>query len=208
MGCYSTRIFPWLLDWFMSRESFTNIRREVLAGIGGDTLEIGFGTGLNLPHYPAGTSRITAIDLNPGMGRFARSRSAASRIQVDYRTLNGESLDFPDRAFDSVVCTWTLCSIPDPVRALREVLRVLKQGGRFFFVEHGLSPDASVRRWQHRLTPIQKRVADGCHLNRDIEELLRMAGFTIEKLDTYYLEGLPRVGGFMYQGVAATSETD
>ena len=189
----------------MSAASFPAIRQEALAEVRGNTLEVGFGTGLNLEHYPPSVERLTAIDINPGMRRRAEARIQRFNRRIELRTLDGERLPFDDADFDSVVSTWTLCSIPNVSRALGEIRRVLKPAGRFFFVEHGLSPDESVRRWQHRLTPIQKRIGDGCHLDRDIERLLLDAEFSIERLDTFYMEKTPRAGGFLYKGIAVRS---
>ena len=176
-------------------------RRETLAEVGGDALEIGFGSGLNLPHYPAAVKSLVTIDSNPGMARVATSRIAACPFPVDCRLLNGERLPMEDARFDSVVSTWTLCSIVQVESALAEINRVLRPGGRFFFVEHGLSPDKAVRRWQNRLNPIQKVFADGCNLNRDIRRLVEDSGLSIEKLDNEYMPKAPRFAGYLYRGI-------
>ena len=139
MGLYSRVVFPRLCDWVMSDPRMAGLRSELLADVGGEVLEIGFGTGLNLPHYPEHVRRITTVDPNPGMNRLARRRIAEGGIDVDQRVLSGEALPFEDGTFDCVVSTWTLCSIPDAGRALGEVYRVLRPGGRFVFLEHGLS---------------------------------------------------------------------
>lgn len=206
MSLYRTWVFPRLMHAVMSSEAFTRIRHEVLAEASGNTLEIGFGSGLNLEHYPPQVEHLTAIDVNPGMTKFARRQASGFPRGLDIRTLSCESLPFDDQTFDSIVSTWTLCSVPDVQRALREVFRVLKQDGRFFFVEHGLSPDPRVRKWQHRLTPFERRLADGCHLDRDIPALILGAGFEIRSLETFYLEGVPRVGGYFYKGVGTRSD--
>lgn len=189
----------------MSGENFSELRRRLLAGTVGDVLEIGFGTGLNLPHYPAAVHSVTAVDSNPGMSRLAQARVAACPIAVRSETLDGQSLPFAACLFDCVVSTWTLCSIPDPKRALEELHRVLKPGGRFRFVEHGRSPDPAVSRWQDRLTPLQEVLADGCRLNRDIRGLVLAAGFEVLELDTFYMKGVPRIGGYLYFGSATKS---
>ena len=190
----------------MSGENFEQVRRETLENVRGRTLEIGFGTGLNLEHYPAAVDRLTAIDVNPGMGRLARERTARSGIAVELRVLDGQSLPMPDSTFDSVVSTWTLCSIGKVDEALEEIYQVLKPGGRFFFVEHGLSNDSRVQRWQRRLTPFQKVLAEGCHLDRNMESLIRRAGFHDLELETFYMEKVPRIGGFLYRGIAAKTD--
>ncbi|MDZ8066951.1 MAG: class I SAM-dependent methyltransferase [Nostoc sp. DedQUE08] len=172
MGLYSRVIFPRLLDWSLSVPNLAKYRQELLADVTGEVLEIGFGTGLNLPYYPCGIRKITTVDVNPGMNALARKRISDSGITVEQLLLSSENLPMSDNTFDSVVSTWTLCSIANVQQALQEVYRVLKPGGRFFFVEHGLSDKPSVQVWQHRLTPIQKVVADGCHLNRDIQKLI------------------------------------
>ncbi|MEH2041502.1 class I SAM-dependent methyltransferase [Nostoc sp.] len=172
MGLYSRVIFPRLLDWSLSVPNLAKYRQELLADVTGEVLEIGFGTGLNLAYYPCRIHKITTIDVNPGMNALANKRISDSDIIVEQLLLSSENLPMPDNTFDSVVSTWTLCSIVNVQQALQEVYRVLKPGGRFFFVEHGLSDKPSVQVWQHRLTPIQKVVADGCHLNRDIQKLI------------------------------------
>ena len=202
MGIYSSVIFPRLCDWMMDDPRLAKLRREALAEVGGEVLEIGFGTGLNLPHYPEPIRRITTVDPNPGMNRLARRRIAGSGIEVDQRVLSGEALPLEDESFDSVVSTWTLCSIPDVRRALGEVYRVLKPGGRFVFLEHGLSNDDKVRRWQRRLNPIQRRLADGCRLDLEIEAVVRGQPFRDVKVDHFVLERTPRTHGTMYRGAA------
>jgi ubiquinone/menaquinone biosynthesis C-methylase UbiE len=185
----------------MSTSMETPYRESTLAGVTGKTLEIGFGTGLNLPFYPPGVEAITAIDPNPGMRTIAGRNMATSRVKVDLRIESAESLPFEDNTFDSVVCTWTLCSIPDLPRALAEVNRVLKPGGRFFFVEHGLSNEEKIQRWQHRLTPLQRRMADGCHLDRNFREIISSVDWIVESMQEFYAEKAPKMFGYLYQGV-------
>lgn len=201
MGFYSNLIIPCCIDFAMSGSNLQEYRRNLLADVSGEILEIGFGTGLNLAYYPEGVTKITTIDPNPGMKRIARSRIAASKITVDYKVLNGESLPMADASFNSVVCTWTLCSIPLVDRAIAEVYRLLKPGGKFFLIEHGLSEDSQVQVWQNRLTPIQKIIADGCHLNRDIRNLVKQE-FGDVTIEQFYAPKLPKVIGYMYRGVA------
>jgi len=200
MGFYSNLVIPFCIDFAMSGSSLQTYRQNLLADVSGEILEIGFGTGLNLPHYPENVNKITTIDPNPGMKRLARSRIAQSQITVDYKVLNGESLPMNDASFDSVVCTWTLCSIPLVDQAIAEVYRLLKPGGKFFFIEHGLSQDAQIQVWQNRLTPVQKIIADGCHLNRKIGDLVGQK-FTNVTIEQFYAPKLPKVIGYMYQGI-------
>ncbi len=201
MGFYSNLVIPYCIDFAMSGSTLESYRQNLLENVSGEILEIGFGTGLNLPHYPENVDKITTIDPNPGMKRLARSRIAQSQITVDYKVLNGESLPMPDASFDSVVCTWTLCSIPLVNQAISEVHRLLKPGGNFFFIEHGLSPDVQIQVWQNRLTPVQKILADGCHLNRKISDLVAQQ-FNNVNIEQFYAPKLPKVIGYMYQGTA------
>jgi ubiquinone/menaquinone biosynthesis C-methylase UbiE len=201
MGLYSNLIVPYCIDFAMSGSDLSEYRQQLLADVSGDILEIGFGTGLNLPYYPDKINKITTIDPNPGMGRIARSRIEASEITVDYKVLNGESIPLADASFDSVVCTWTLCSIPLVDRAIAEIYRLLKPGGKFYFIEHGLSHEDSIKVWQNRLTPVQKIIADGCHLNRQIDVIVRRK-FVNVTVEQFYAPKLPKVIGYMYRGVA------
>jgi ubiquinone/menaquinone biosynthesis C-methylase UbiE len=202
MGLYSRVLFPWAMNWLMSGDLFDSERKKVLAKVSGEVLEIGFGSGLNLPHYPASLSQLTAIDPNSGMRRYAEPRIAKSPITVVRYELSGESLPMADACFDTVVCTWTLCSIEDVERALAEVYRVLKPGGRFVFLEHGLSDEPGVQQWQHRLNPIQKVIGDGCNLNRNIRGLVEQVGFSSLEVENFYLDRTPRLLGYMYRGIA------
>ena len=201
MGFYSNLVIPYCIEWAMSSSDLEQYRQQLLANVSGEILEIGFGTGLNLPYYPETVTKITTVDPNPGMKKLARSRIANSRITVDYKVLNGESLPMENNRFDSIVCTWTLCSIPSVKQAIGEVHRLLKPGGKFFFIEHGLSKDASIQFWQNCLTPLQKVIADGCHLNRQISDLVGLQ-FSDVTTEQFYAPELPKVIGYMYQGVA------
>jgi len=201
MGIYDRWILPRLLEWSMTGEPFAQYRQQVLATVAGDVLEIGFGTGLNLAYYPDTVTSLTVIEPNPGMGAIAAPRLAATDLPVNSLPLRGESLDLPDNTFDYVVSTWTLCSIAGLDQALQEIHRVLKPGGQFVFIEHGLSPDPQVQTWQQRLTPLQKRIADGCHFDRAIADLIQ-PHFSSLTVDTFYAEGMPKVGGYFYRGVA------
>ena len=201
MGIYNERILPYLLDFSMNDAVLGRYRQEVLAEVSGAVLEIGFGTGLNLPYYPDRVHQLVTVDPSPGVHRLAQKRIAASPIVVDHRMLSGEALPMAADSFDSVVSTFTLCSIPQIEQALAEIYRVLKPGGRFFFVEHGLSDEPGIQVWQHRLTPIQKRIAGGCHINRDMRQLIEQQ-FDQVTLKAAYADRLPKVAGYFYQGVA------
>jgi ubiquinone/menaquinone biosynthesis C-methylase UbiE len=202
LSLYSRHVFPYVLDWLMSQPAFTQAREELLKDIAGNVLEIGFGTGLNLFHYPATVDQLTTVDVNPGAHRLAEKRLEGATLPVRFALISGENLPMADASFDAVVSTWTLCSIPDVESALQEVRRVLKPGGKFYFVEHGLSPDPKIAKWQHRLTPVQKIIADGCHLNRDHLALISAAGLKVVKKRQFQAQGLPSVGAFMTLGVA------
>jgi SAM-dependent methyltransferase len=202
MGFYSRVIFPRLCDWMLSDPQFTALRGEALARVGGEVLEIGFGTGLNLRHYPNKVRRITAVDPGEGMNRLARKRIDQSLIPVDVQIQSAEGLPFDGESFDWVVSTWTLCSIPDASQALSEVFRVLRPGGQFLFLEHGLSDDPKVQRWQRRLNPLQRLIGDGCRLDVDVETVIRTQRFRDVTLDRFILEKTPRTHGSMYRGVA------
>ncbi|MEM9508208.1 MAG: class I SAM-dependent methyltransferase [Cyanobacteria bacterium P01_E01_bin.35] len=201
MGFYSNFIVPHCINLTMSGSNLKVYRQQLLADVSGEILEIGFGTGLNLPCYPKSVSKITTVEPNPGMKKLARSRMEQSQITVDYKVLNGESLPLEDCSFDSIVCTWTLCSIPQVERAIAEIYRLLKPGGKFLFIEHGLSQEARIQVWQNRLTPLQKIIADGCHLNRKIDDLVRQQ-FSQVTIQEFYAPKLPKVIGYMYQGIA------
>jgi ubiquinone/menaquinone biosynthesis C-methylase UbiE len=202
MGFYARLIFPRLCDLVMRDPKLTRLRKELLADVQGEVLEIGFGTGLNLEHYPDQVRRIAAVDPGMGMGRMARNRIEQSKIEVDQRVRTAEELPFEDQRFDYVVSTWVLCSIPDVRRALGEVYRVLKPRGRFVFLEHGLSDDPGVQRWQRRLNWLQKRLAAGCRLDLEVKALIAEQPFSDINLDQFLMEETPRTHGTMYRGVA------
>jgi ubiquinone/menaquinone biosynthesis C-methylase UbiE len=203
MGLYSKYIVPWIIDHVMDRQVMAGQRQTVLADAYGRVLEIGFGTGLNLPHYPSRVEHLTILDPNVGMHRRAAGRIAVSRLTIDPLNLSADA-DLPtnDCVFDTVVSTWTMCCIPDLPRALTEVARVLKPGGQLLFVEHGLSQDPKVARWQQRLNPLNMRLGDGCHLNRDIAYFVRGSGLTISQCDQFYLPRTPRISGWTFRGRA------
>src|SRR5438270_4017423 len=181
-----------LLDWMMSAENFSVQRREVLKDASGEVLEIGFGTGLNLPHYTGDVRRLTIIDPAAMLPKRVDARIAAAPFPVERAQLSAERLPFEDRRFDCVVSTWTLCTIPKVETALTEIRRVLKPEGRFVFLEHGRSDDHRTARLQDLFNPIQKFVAGGCNLNRKMDDLIRQAGLKITRIDRYLMSGMPR----------------
>ncbi len=202
MRFFSQVIVPRLCDLLLNKALLARHRRELLAGAYGDVLEIGFGTGLNLPYYPERVHKLTAVDPNPGMHRLALKRIKPRGIEVDHHVLKSERLPFADSQFDCAVSTFTLCSIEDVAQALREVYRVLKSGGKFLFLEHGLSPEPGVQKWQHRLNGLQVRLANGCHLDRDMKALVAAPPFASVEVKEFYLERTPRTHGYLYRGVA------
>ena len=171
------------------------LRRRACEGLSGAVVEIGFGSGLNVPYYPQTVTSVTAVEPSDVAWKLARQRIQTSGIPVSRSGMNGESLPFPDDSYDAALSTWTLCTIPDIAVALGELRRVLKPGGSLHFLEHGLAPDEKVQRWQWRLEPIQKRLFGGCHLTRPITDLLETAGFVTKDLDVFYADGEPKSVG-------------
>jgi len=202
MGLYADYIFPRLMDHVMRAPAFEEQRKRALAGVSGRVLEIGFGTGLNLPHYPSAVTWLTGIEPTRLLDDRVAERSRPLAMPVEVLRLRAEALPWEDQQFDCVVSTWTLCSIADPLRALSEVRRVLRSDGTFVFLEHGRSDDPKVARWQNILNPFQRLFACGCHLNRQVDRLIVENGFTIERLDRFVMESVSRPGADMYRGVA------
>lgn len=201
MGFYADHVFPLLLDWTM--RAVDDLREPALAGARGDVLEVGFGTGLNLPHYPGAVRRLVALDPLRALERRVAKRVAAARFPVERVALPADQrLPFQDASFDCIVSTFTLCSIPDAKAALAEMRRVLRPGGVYLFLEHGRSDDPRVARWQERFEPIQRRIACGCHLSRPIDRLVREAGFQMERLERFVQPHAPRIMAEMYRGAA------
>ena len=203
MGYYGNRIVPKLIDVSCGAKSLRPLRDRVCAGLTGEVVEVGFGSGHNVPHYPPMVTRVAAVEPSARAWELAAARLAASNVPIQRSGVDGQSLPFPDESFDSALSTWTLCTIPDPVGALRELRRVLRPGGSVHFLEHGLAPDPKVQRWQHRLDPIQARFAGGCTFSRPIAELVTRAGFTIATLEAFYAKGEPRFAGALSLGVGA-----
>jgi len=201
MGWYADRVLPRLVDRVMRGREFDPIRSRVVGGLSGQVLEIGFGSGLNVPHYPAGVTRVLAVDPAVLGRQLAAQRLAAGTVPVEFVGLDGAHIPLDDESVDQALSTWTLCTIPDVGRALSEVHRVLRPGGALHFVEHGRSPEAKVARRQDLFTPVQRRVAGGCHLNRPVAELIEAAGFEITRLERYYMPG-PKAAAYLYEGVA------
>jgi ubiquinone/menaquinone biosynthesis C-methylase UbiE len=202
MGFYAKHVLPRCIDFAMRNPETTRLRAEWLPRARGAVLEVGIGSGLNLPFYPSGVQHVYGIEPSPELAKKARRMATAIPYKVDMFLQSAESrLPLDDASIDTVVSTWTLCSISGAADALFEMRRVLKKNGELLFVEHGCSPDPGVRRWQDRLTPFWKRVGGGCHLNRKIDELIESAGFQITELKTCYLPG-PRPMTYTYQGLA------
>jgi ubiquinone/menaquinone biosynthesis C-methylase UbiE len=203
MRFYDTFIVPRIINVACGGEMFHPLRRRVCEGLSGEVVEIGFGSGHNVPFYPPAITTVRAVEPADLGWKLAAERVQASPVPVRRSGLDGQALQLPDASCDAALSTWSLCTIPDPVTALHEVRRVLRPGGFLRFLEHGLAPDESVRRWQRRLDPLEKAVAGGCRFTRQIPELLQEAGFTITELDVFYQEGVPRFSGAYSLGTAA-----
>lgn len=205
MTFYRDRVLPHIINAVMDTKQTRAIRQRVCADLGGDVLEIGFGTGHNLPYLPSGVTRLLAVEPSNRSVALAKDRIDKAAVAVDVVGLDGQRLPVPDASVDAVLCTWSLCTIPDAVAAVQEVRRVLRPGGTFHFVEHGAAPDASVRRWQDRLNGMQNHIGGGCNLNRDIAAIVEAGGMRIGRLDRYYSKGEPKAFGAMYEGVATAA---
>jgi ubiquinone/menaquinone biosynthesis C-methylase UbiE len=199
MGFYENRILPHLVNLAMRNQYLAPYRQRIVPLAAGRVLEIGLGSGLNLPFYTDRATEVIGLDPHPKLLAMASKKTTA----VPSRIIEGsaECIPLEDKSVDTVISTWTLCSIPDVSTALREMRRVLKPDGRLLFVEHGLAPEKGVRRWQHRLTPLWKRIAGGCHLDRPVPELVQNAGFEILRMETGRIPG-PKPMTFMYEGTA------
>jgi ubiquinone/menaquinone biosynthesis C-methylase UbiE len=201
MNIYDRWILPPILDLAMRTSRLQKYRRETLAEAHGRVLEVGVGSGLNFPYYTKQIEIVYGIDPSAKLLAMARRRADAAGVRAEFVQASAVAIPFADRTVDTVVMTWTLCSIPDPLAALREMRRVLRPNGKLLFVEHGLSPEPGVERWQHRLTPVWRQVAGGCHLDRKMDDLVRTAGFDLHDLRTEYAGG-PRPMTYMYVGSA------
>lgn len=202
MRFYSQYIFPFVLDKVMQKEVFTKKRKQLLHSVSGKVLEIGVGTGLNFEFYPNSIKEISTVDVNPRLNQKALRRATLHGITCKHKVVSAETLPFKDNTFDYVVSTWTLCSIPNVTQALSEIRRVLKPGGRFVFIEHGAHKDKIILKWQNRLTPLWKKVGDGCHLNRDIKKLIEKAPLTLDNYSEYEVLEMRHIVGYLYEGIA------
>jgi ubiquinone/menaquinone biosynthesis C-methylase UbiE len=203
MNFYSKVIIPYFYDFSMDSEQINQGRKSILIRIKEEkVLEIGFGTAINLKFYPENVKHIIAIDANEGMLKQAKKKIDESKIKVEMIHQSSESLPFDDNSFDAVVSTYTLCSIKNVDVALKEIYRVLKPNGRYYFLEHGLADKPFTQKLQHLLNPIQNIWADGCNLNRDMKKLIEASGLKIIELKNYYMKRDPKIVGFMYEGIA------
>jgi ubiquinone/menaquinone biosynthesis C-methylase UbiE len=201
VNVYDSYILPTLLDIVMRQTQLEEYRRQVVAAAKGRVLEIGVGSGLNFAFYSQQVELVIGIDPSPRLLAMARRRAAAAGVRAELLQGSASAIPLVDGTVDTVVMTWTLCSIPDPATALREIRRVLKPEGRLLFIEHGLSPESAVERWQRRLTPMWRHISGGCHLDRKMDDLIRLAGFELTELQTEYARG-PRAFTYMYEGRA------
>jgi ubiquinone/menaquinone biosynthesis C-methylase UbiE len=201
VGFYGDSVLPRFMDVALGTKAFDVIRARVASDLDGEVLEVGFGSGRNVPHYPPGVTRVRAIDPATVGRKLAAGRVNASSVPVDYVGLDGQHLPLDDTSVDHVLVTWTLCTIPDVSTALDEIHRVLRPGGALHFVEHGRSPRPRVAQWQDRLTPVWGKAFGGCHLNRSISEIVTASGLEMTRLDEYSLPG-PELFGYMFEGVA------
>ena len=202
MGFYQQRILPRLIHFGMRQKQLAPLREQLVAGARGRVLEIGIGSGLNLPFYPRDIEMLLGLDPSRELLQIAKRHSVWVHFPVELSEGRAEDIPLDAAAVDHVVMSWTLCSVADPVRALAEVRRVLRPGGNLLFVEHGRAPEARVARWQARLTPVWRRLAGGCQLNRSIDELIERAGLRLVELETGYLIDGPRFATFHYRGRA------
>ena len=206
MGFYGDQVLPRLINLVCNTKTVRSLRERVCAGLRGRVVEVGFGSGLNIPYYPAGVTSIAAIEPADTGWKLAARRVADAPAPIERTGLDGQKLPLPDNSCDAALSTYTLCTIPDVAAALAELRRVLKPGAPLHFLDHGLAPDESVRRWQHRLDPLEQRLAGGCHLTRPIADLVTEAGFSITEIDVFYEKGAPKPWGATSLGVAVTPE--
>jgi SAM-dependent methyltransferase len=205
MGVYSEQVLPRILDVMCGVGVADELRERVCAGLHGVVVEVGFGSGHNVAHYPPAVTHVHAIEPSDVAWKRASKRLVGANVPVERSGPDGQRLPLDDESCDTAVSSWTLCTIPDLPAALAELRRVLKPGGTLHFIEHGLAPDARVRRRQHRLEPLQKRFVGGCHLTRPIPDCLTGAGFELAELDVFYEKGAPKVLGSDFLGVATSS---
>ena len=202
MSYYANRIAPRIINRACGAKPLRGLRQRVCAGLAGQVVEIGFGSGLNVGYYPDTVARISAVEPSDLAWKLATTRLATTSVPIERAGLDGQALPFDDDSFDAGLTTWTICTIPDPGAALQEMRRVLKPGAPLHFLEHGRAPDANVQRWQRRLDPIEKRFAAGCTFSRPILQLLTDADFTISEIDVFYEDGAPKFASAMSLGIA------
>ena len=203
MSFYRDRVYPHLVSMLGNPKPIENIRQRVVPWAQGEVLEIGVGPGVNFVHYDrAKVAKIYALEPNPGMLRRAEEQRRRTQLDIEFLDLPGERIPLPDASVDTVLSTFTLCTIPGVVAAIQGVGRVLRPDGKFIFFEHGLSPDSSVRRWQERTEPFFQWAFEGCHVTRDIPALIQEGGFKIGQMDTGYLAPFPKCGSYCFWGVA------
>jgi len=198
---YDRYVLPLLIDKACAQPAMTELRGRYVSQATGRVLEIGIGSGLNLRHYTDRVTSVTGVDPSAELTVKAKKRAEGLHMTVDMLGVSGEALPTESNAFDTVVCTWTLCSIPNPYRAVDEMRRVLKPGGKLIFVEHGRSDEAGVAKWQARIEPLWKKIGGGCHLTRRADQLLKDGGFKLDGFETNYVPG-PKVAAFMLHGIA------
>ncbi|MBW0146277.1 class I SAM-dependent methyltransferase [Marinobacter arenosus] len=203
MNFYEERILPHLIDWVCSNGQVMKLRSQVVPRARGVVLEVGMGSGINLEFYdPERVDLVYGLEPSEGMRRKAQDNLSRSAVNVEWLDLPGEKIPLENESVDTVLLTFTLCTIPDWRAALDQMMRVLKPEGELLFLEHGESPDTGTRTWQHRVTPAWKKVAGGCHLNRPISELIEAAGFQVTELENLYIPKTPRIAGYVYKGRA------
>ncbi|MGC4108977.1 MAG: class I SAM-dependent methyltransferase [Nocardioides sp.] len=202
MGFYGEHVLPRIINVACGMTASNPLRERVCAGLAGEVVEIGFGSGHNVPFYPEGVRSVAAVEPSDLGWRLAAERVSKSAVDVQRTGIDGQCLVFPDDSFDAALSTWSLCTIPDPAQALGEIRRVLRPGGTFHFLEHGLAPDEKVQRSQRRFEPLNRRLAGGCHLTRPIVELLEANGFTVREVDVFYEKGAPKALAADSLGVA------
>ncbi|KKM92082.1 hypothetical protein LCGC14_1222060 [marine sediment metagenome] len=203
MSFYEERILPHIIDRACSMGQVMKLRSELVPLAKGRVLEVGMGSGINLAFYnPNTVEMVYGLEPSEGMRRKAQSNLKRSSMRVEWLGLPGEQIPLDDNSVDTVLLTFTLCTIPDWSTALQQMKRVLKPGGELLFLEHGEAPEENIRKWQHRITPGWKKLAGGCHLNRSIADLIRDAGFELTELENFYLPGAPKIAGYIYKGIA------
>jgi len=203
MSFYRTHVYPHLVSWLGNPKPIEEIRQRIIPQAKGNVLEIGVGPGVNFAHYdPATVNRVYALEPNPGMLRRAEEQRGRTQLDIEFLDFPGERIPLPDASIDTIVSTFTLCTIPGVLEALEGIQRVLRPGGKLIFFEHGLSPDSCVRRWQERSEPLFRWAFEGCHVTRDIPSLIGKSGFNIEQIDAGYLAPFPKSGSHCWWGTA------